>query len=76
MVSFLGERMDQDGIAITIGDENASPELQGCSVLTSRYRVGNVSGVIGVIGPTRLPYARLVPLVQYVADLTGEMLDR
>ncbi|MCZ6631800.1 MAG: heat-inducible transcriptional repressor HrcA [bacterium] len=76
MVSFLGERIDQDGIAITIGDENASPGLQGCSVLTSRYQVGNVSGVIGVIGPTRLPYARLVPLVQYIADLTGEMLDR
>lgn len=62
------------GTFITIGDEHESPELKNCSLLTSTYSVGNVSGVIGIIGPTRLPYGRLVPLVQYVANLTEEML--
>lgn len=62
------------GTFITIGDEHESPELKNCSLLTSTYSVGNVSGVIGIIGPTRLPYSRLVPLVQYVANLTEEML--
>ena len=76
MMHLLGDRLNREGIAITIGDENEPPELQRCSVLTSRYRMGNISGVIGVIGPTRLPYARLVPLIQYMADLTEEMLEK
>ena len=62
------------GTFITIGDEHESPELKNCSLLTSTYSVGNVSGVIGIIGPTRLPYGRLVPLVQYMANLTEEIL--
>ena len=62
------------GTFITIGDEHELPELKNCSLLTSTYSVGNVSGVIGIIGPTRLPYGQLVPLVQYVANLTEEML--
>lgn len=73
---LLTDRVNDDGISITIGDEHDSPELKDCSLLTSRYSVGNVSGVIGIIGPTRLPYGRLVPLIQYMASLTEEMLDR
>ena len=76
MAHLLSDRIKDDGIAITIGDEHTSPELKGCSLLTSRYQVGNVSGVIGVIGPTRLPYARLVPLIQFMAGLTQEVLER
>ncbi len=73
---LLSDRARDAGISITIGDEHESPELKDCSLLTSTYSVGNVSGVIGIIGPTRLPYGRLVPLVQYMANLTEEMLDR
>ncbi len=76
MAHLLSDRIKEDGITITIGDEHASPELKGCSLLTSRYKVGNVSGVIGVIGPTRLPYARLVPLIQFISGLTQEILER
>lgn len=73
---LLSARARDAGISITIGDEHESPVLKDCSLLTSTYSVGNVSGVIGIIGPTRLPYGRLVPLVQYMANLTEEMLDR
>ncbi len=76
MVTILDERMDLEGIAITIGNEHWSPELQNCSLLTSRYWVGNVSGIIGVIGPTRIPYARMVPMLQYMTDLTEEILEQ
>jgi heat-inducible transcriptional repressor len=72
---LLSDRANDEGISITIGDEHESLELKDCSLLTSRYSVGNVSGVIGIIGPTRLPYGRLVPLIQYMANLTEEMLD-
>ena len=76
IVTILDERMDREGITVTIGDEHATPELHSCSVVTSCYRLGNTPGVIGIIGPTRLPYARIVPLIQYVADVTGEILDQ
>ena len=75
-VAHLLQDRGEDDFLITIGEEHLSPELQGCSLLTSRYNVGNVSGVIGIIGPTRLPYGRLVPLLQYMSNLTGEMLER
>ncbi len=74
MVTILDERMDSEGIKITIGNEHASPELRGCSLLTSRYRFGDASGLIGMIGPTRIQYAFLVPMVEYVAGITEEML--
>jgi len=74
IVTILNDRMDCEGITITIGNEHTSPELQNCSLLTSRYRVGNTPGIIGVIGPKRMPYAQVVPLVQYMANLTEEML--
>ena len=75
MITILDERTEQDGISVTIGTENGPPELRGCSVLTSRYKVGAISGVIGLIGPTRIPYARLIPLTRYMAALAEEMLD-
>ena len=76
IVAMLNDRVDKEGITITIGNEHASPGLKNCSLLTSRYRVGNTSGVIGVIGPKRMPYARVVPLVQYVAGLTEAILEK
>jgi len=75
MVALLDKRADTDGITVTIGAENPSDELQNCSLLTSSYRVGNVTGLIGLIGPTRLEYARLLPLVRYMSELTEEYLE-
>ncbi len=74
MTAILNDRMGE-GIAITIGQENDSPELSACSLLTSKYRMGNVTGVIGLMGPTRLAYAKMVPLVRYMASLTENLLE-
>ena len=74
MTAILNDRMGE-GIAITIGGENESPELSGCSLLTSKYRMGNVTGVIGLMGPTRLAYAKMVPLISYMASLTENLLE-
>lgn len=76
LASLLDERMDSEDISITIGNELRPPELKGCSLLTSRYQMGSVSGVVGVIGPTRLPYAKMVPLIRYIAKLTEDILDQ
>jgi len=75
MAEILSSRVAEDGIAITIGEENASPQLKDCSLLTSKYRFGNVTGVIGMMGPTRMPYSKMVPLLRYIAGLTETKLE-
>jgi len=75
MAEILNGRMGEDGVAITIGEENESPQLKDCSLLTSKYRFGNVTGVIGMMGPTRMAYNKMVPLLRYIAGLTETMLE-
>jgi heat-inducible transcriptional repressor len=68
LIELLQEKKEEDsGILITIGAENKAKEIQSCSVVSATYTAGNTSGTIGVIGPTRMPYAKLVSLVRYAA---------
>jgi heat-inducible transcriptional repressor len=71
---FLGQA-SEEGLVITIGHENTIAEIMNCSLVTSRYRVGNITGTIGVIGPTRMPYAKLVSVVEYTARSITEVLS-
>jgi heat-inducible transcriptional repressor len=65
-----------DGVSIFIGSENRLFSLSGSSVIAAPYRdgAGGLVGVIGVIGPTRLNYARIVPMVDYTARLVGRLI--
>lgn len=60
-------------VRVTIGRENKDEKLQQYSVITTPYTVGDVTGTIGVIGPRRMQYARMLPLVDYVAHVLSEM---
>lgn len=66
----------KEGITITIGKEIERGEMQSCSLVTSSYKAGKVAGTIGVIGPTRMRYAKLVSLVDYTAKLLSDILSR
>lgn len=70
---WLSERHHDNRIAVTIGRENGQNEVQSCSVVTATYRIGDMTGVIGVIGPTRMPYARLMSVVGYTARYLNTM---
>ncbi len=60
---------------IAIGSENAYRELRNSTTIFSKYSVGDKeSGSIGIIGPTRLDYARLIPSIKYLAGVIGSML--
>jgi len=72
--SVLGERLGAQGLQITIGGEHANPALSGFTVVTSEYRVRDLRGVIGVIGPTRMPYDRVIALVDSTSNLVSEFL--
>lgn len=60
---------------VVIGSENAADELRQCSMVAAGFRVGKVSGAVGVLGPTRMPYSALLPAVQFVAGAVSDLLS-
>ena len=67
-----------DGVRVFIGSENKLFSLSGSSLVVSPYMNAErkIIGAVGVIGPTRLNYGRIVPIVDYTAQLVGRMLSR
>jgi len=78
MIALLDRAETADGVKIFIGAENPLFSLSGSSVVVAPYRDGqqNIIGAVGVIGPTRLNYARVIPMVDYTAQLVGRLLGR
>jgi heat-inducible transcriptional repressor len=72
---FLRKRGAASGISITIGNEHDDPRMERFTVVTSSYSAGSLSGVIGVIGPTRMPYEKVIALVQHTSRLVSDLLD-
>lgn len=65
-----------DGVRLFIGEESGFAALQGCSLVTASYGVdGRALGVLGVIGPTRMAYERVIPMVQAAADRVSDALN-
>ncbi len=76
LVKLLDKCMDPKGVRISIGSESEVQEMETCSVVTSTYRYkGEVLGALGVIGPRRMNYSKVIPIVDYTAKLLTEMLD-
>jgi heat-inducible transcriptional repressor len=78
LIDLLGDAEKADGVRIFIGSENKLFALSGSSVILSPYRdaTEKVIGVLGVIGPTRLNYARIVPVVDYTAQAISAVMAR
>lgn len=64
-----GEQSAPGGVKVVIGHENSAPSMKGCAVITAPYRIGKgeTSGTLGVVGPTRIEYARMMAVVNYLA---------
>ncbi len=62
-------------IKITIGEENKQDLMRYCSLITATYHLGNVSGTIGLLGPTRMPYSKLVAVIDYMAEVLSELFN-
>lgn len=76
ILELLNSDFDDDRLTIHIGKESHSNHLKDCSVVTRGYKVkGKVSGRLGVIGPKRMMYEKVIPTVEYLADAVSEMLD-
>ena len=76
LVRLLGSAETGEGVRIFIGSENQLFSLSGSSLVVAPYRDSEqrIVGALGVIGPTRLNYARIVPMVDYTAKVVGRLL--
>ena len=77
IANFLELTQDGDGVRIFIGSENKLFSLSGSSLVVSPYMNAErkIIGAVGVIGPTRLNYGRIVPIVDYTAQLVGKLIS-
>lgn len=73
IVQFLDRPASERRVRVIIGRENPARHLRRCSVVTSNYRIGDVHGVIGIIGPTRMDYGRMVSIVNYMSRAISEI---
>ena len=77
LLRILDQCLRTDGLQIFIGEESGFEVLDDCSVITAPYeREGEVLGVLGVIGPTRMAYDRVIPIVDVTARLLGAALNQ
>ncbi|MBK8163017.1 MAG: heat-inducible transcription repressor HrcA [Gammaproteobacteria bacterium] len=77
ILHLLDQCLYTQGVRVFIGKESGCNELDDCSVVTSTYAAdGKVVGVLGVIGPTRMSYKRVIPLVQATAKLLTAALNQ
>lgn len=76
LIQLLGSAERGDGVRIFIGSENNLFSMSGSSLVVSPYRDAEqrIIGVLGVIGPTRLNYARIIPMVDYTAKVVSRIL--
>jgi heat-inducible transcriptional repressor len=76
LIRLLELAKDGDGVRIFIGSENRLFSLSGSSIIAAPYAnsAGKIVGVIGVLGPTRLNYGRIIPMVDHTAKVVGRLL--
>ena len=68
--------MAAQGVQIFIGSENELQDMESCSLITSTYSKENHTlRALGVIGPTRMDYEKIIPIVDYTAQMVSKMLD-
>jgi heat-inducible transcriptional repressor len=69
------EDHNRRGLTITIGSENSDPRLTDFTLVTSSYRSGDLSGVLGVLGPTRMPYDKIIGLVEHTSRMVEGLME-
>ena len=75
LTELLRRRHSNPGLSITIGNEHGDPRFENFTIVTSEYRAGSLAGVIGVIGPTRMPYEKVIAVVTHASRLVSDLLD-
>ncbi len=74
---ILSRTLENEGIRTLIGEEIEEEHVRGCSMVSTSYKIGNkLVGAVGVLGPTRMDYEKVVPLVDYTGRVVTELLTK
>ncbi|WP_029407317.1 heat-inducible transcriptional repressor HrcA [Thiomicrorhabdus sp. Milos-T2] len=77
MVSLLDKSMQAQGVQVFVGHECGNDIYEDCSIITTPYEVeGEILGVLGVVGPSRMDYQKVVPRVDMTAKILGSLLKK
>ncbi|MFQ5707252.1 MAG: heat-inducible transcriptional repressor HrcA [bacterium] len=74
ILHLFNKNENDNKISISIGEENKEELFKNCSIIATSYHIGDVAGTLGVVGPTRMEYGKIVPLVDYVARALTQLL--
>jgi len=76
LITLLDKCLAAEGIHVTIGSESECSEMEDFSLVSSPYgRIDRTLGILGILGPRRMNYSRVIPLVEYTAQLLTEILE-
>jgi len=76
MLRVFANRISVPGeVTVTIGNEHEEKKLRNYATVASTYKVGDAVGMVGIIGPKRMTYPRLIPLVDHMAKTISSMLS-
>ncbi len=76
LITLLDKCLAGEGVQITIGSESECSEMEGCSLVSATYgSIDRTLGILGILGPRRMNYSRVIPLVEYTAQLLTEILE-
>ncbi len=75
LVRVLGD-VENEGVSIVIGAENTESLMKNCSLISATYHIGDAKGTLGVIGPTRMQYAKAIALVEFMAETLSYLTSK
>ncbi len=79
LMTLMESLLERDGVGVALGDELEEPGLRHCALVSSAYGVSQddptAQGLVGVIGPSRMDYPRIIPLVSYCSQLVAEKFN-
>ena len=76
LVKILAEADNEQPTSIKIGEEIDEQKMAACSIITARYKIGDVSGVVGIIGPKRMNYSKFLSIVEFTARKISEIYGK
>lgn len=76
LITLLDQCLAEEGVRITIGSESECREMEGCSLVSAVYgSADRTLGILGILGPRRMNYSRVIPVVEYTAHVLTQILE-
>jgi heat-inducible transcriptional repressor len=75
LLEILDQMLETSGVRVAIGEEVDEPRLRQCALVATRYTASDAQGVLGVIGPVRMDYGRVIPLVDFFSRVITDRLS-